>query len=310
MGWTLLALWVLGCSQETTEQPPGPVGDQHGEGAFQLEIVPPGDQKPGMAAILGKVNDGPNPELIVWESASIENACELLVPRIPFCYPSCPNLSACVEDDVCQEYPSALDVGTVTVDGVETTDGETRFTMDPIAGYYQPAATIDLAIPPFAEGGVVTFTASGTPTAAPFTLTATGVSALEVLSESITLEDGEPVVVQWVPPAEPSLSTVLVSVNISYHGGTKGRIICRTPDTGVLELSGPILDELKALGVSGWPMMVFTRTSRSHTEPEMPVELIIESSVTQFVNIPGLTSCDSDADCPDGLTCQADFQCG
>ena len=101
-----------------------------------------------------------------------------------------------------------------------------------------------------------------------------------------------------------------ISVNISYHAGTKGKIVCDTPDTGVLELSGVMLDELKALGVSGWPMIVYTRTSQGDTEPEMPVALIIESSVTQLVSVPGVISCNSDADCPDDLTCQADFQCG
>ena len=80
--------------------------------------------------------------------------------------------------------------------------------------------------------------------------------------------------------------------------------------TGALELSGGMLDDLKALGVSGWPIIVFSRTSLGTTDPAVEVDLIIESSVTRDVQIPGVISCNTDADCPDGQTCQFDFQCG
>ena len=322
MRHVLTLLWAAGCSSppkiipddgtasDTATEEPVDAVDFDGVGTFQLELVPPRGDDSGEAAILGTVLDGPTPGTVVWEVAATEGDCELRTPRVPFCDPGCSSSEACVEDDVCQAYPTAIEVGTVDVAGVQTTAGETRFSMDPVAGYYQPAADIDLAWPPFAEGDMVTFTASGNASAPPFTMTAHGIAPLDITSETITFTDGEPVQVEWAPGDQPELSVMNISVNISYHAGTKGTISCQTPDSGTLELSGSMLDDLKALGISGWPIIVFSRTSLGTTDPDVAVDLLIESSVTRNVEIPGLISCNSDADCPDGQTCQFDFQCG
>ncbi len=293
-----------------TTEAPAAVDVFDGFGTFQLELAPPRGDRPGEAAILGSVLDGPTPDTLVWEVASSDGACALYTPRVPFCDPRCDGSEACVEDNVCEPYPSAVEVGTVTVAGVETTTGATTFTMEPIAGYYQLAADTDLAYPPFEEGAEVTFSASGTASAAPFTLTASGIAPLEVADDTLTLVDGEPVTLHWTPPSQPDRSRVHITVNVSYHAGTKGIISCDVPDTGTLELSGALLDDLKSLGLSGWPIIVFSRSSHSFAEPDVSVDLLIESSVTRDVEIPGLISCNSDADCPDGQTCQFDFQCG
>jgi len=322
MRWMVATLWVVGCSSAPKDAPldgtPSDSADDTqvdasdfgGVGTFQLEVAPPRGDSPGEAAILGTVLDGPNPSNLVWEVASTDGDCELLTPRVPFCDPGCDSSEACVEDDVCQPYPTTIEVGSVTVEGVHTTAGDTSFTMEPIAGYYQPAADVDLAYPPFAEGDVVTFTASGTADTPAFAMTASGILPLEVTSDTITLVDGEAVEVEWTPASEPDHTVIQLSVNVSYHAGTKGLISCRTPDSGSLVLSGALLDDLKALGLSGWPIMVFSRTSQSTTDPSVDVDLLIESSVTKNVEIPGLISCNSNADCPEGQTCQPDFQCG
>ncbi len=322
MRWGVVLMWIVGCSgapkdlpdedgaSDATTDGPVDVVDFDGVGTFQLELAPPRGDDPGEAAILGAVLDGPTPGTVVWERASTEGDCALLTPRVPFCDPGCDSSEACVEDDVCQAYPTSIEVGTVVVEGVETTAGETSFSMEPVAGYYQPAADIDLAWPPFTEGDTVTFTASGNATSPPFTMTAHGIAPLAVTSETITFADGESVEVEWAPGAEPDRTRMHVSVNISYHAGTKGMISCETPDSGVLELSGAMLDELKALGISGWPIIVFSRSAPSETDPTVAVDLLIESSVTRNVEIPGLISCNTDADCPEGQTCQFDFQCG
>ena len=67
---------------------------------------------------------------------------------------------------------------------------------------------------------------------------------------------------------------------------------------------------LKALGISGWPVIVYTRVSHGTSTPETPAELFVESSISRDVTIPGLISCNTDADCPEGQTCLGDFQCG
>lgn len=319
---TLPLLCALGCSgvpkrsaddatpPDTASEDPEAAPLFSGVGTFQLELEPPSAGAPGEAHILGSVLDGPTPRTVVWEVAATEGDCELLRPRVPFCDPGCASSEACVEDDVCQPYPTAVEVGTVTVAGVATTAGETTFSMEPVAGYYQPAADVDLADPPFAEGDTVTFSASGSASVAPFVMTAQGIAPLDVTSESITFADGESVVVEWTPGRHPHDAVLQISINVSYHGGTKGTISCRTADSGALELSGSMLDDLKALGLSGWPIIVFSRTHLGTTEPDVAVDLLIESSVTRDVHIPGLVSCNTDADCPDGQTCQFDFQCG
>ena len=322
MRHSAVLLCVLGCGSpsksipldgtvpDTASDPGEERPDFDGTGTFQLELAPPRGDRPGEAAILGTVLDGPTPSNVIWEVAATEGDCELRTPRVPFCDPGCDSAEACVEDDVCQPYPTAVDVGTVTVGGVQTTSGVTSFSMEPVAGYYQPAADIDLAWPPFSEGDMVTFAAGGNATTAPFSMTAHGITPLEVSSETITFVDGESVELQWTPAGQPDRSVIQLSVNISYHAGTKGVIACQTPDTGALELSGAMIDDLKALGLSGWPIIVFSRTGLGSTEPDVAVELIVESSVTRDVEIPGLVSCNTDADCPDGQTCQFDFQCG
>lgn len=307
MRLSLLLLLLTSCSSQT-EDNPSPE-DFPGTGTFQVEIVPPNSKDPGQAAILGRVLDGVNPSNVIWEVAATEGDCVLLTPRIPFCDPKCSSSEACVEDDECQPYPTGIDIGTVTVEGIKTTAGETDFTMDPVAGYYQPAADIDLAYPPFAEGDAIVFSASGNEEVVPFTMTAQGIVPFEIITESITLEDGKSVEIEWVPGGLPDLAVINLSVNISYHAGTKGTISCETPDSGAIELPSTMVDALKDLGLSGWPMIVFSRTITGTTEPELPVDLIIESSMTQNVNIPGLISCNTDADCPEDQTCQLDFRC-
>ena len=299
MRHAIALLGMVGCSSppktipvddatDSASEEPVDAVDFDGVGTFQLELAPPRGDDPGEAAILGTVLDGPTPGTVVWEGSTAEGDCELLVPRVPFCDPGCDSSEACVEDDVCQAYPTTIEVGTVAVKGVETITGETTFSMEPVAGYYQPAADIDLAWPPFAEGDVVTFSASGDATAPPFTMTARGIVPLEVTSETITFADGESVLVEWAPGGQPDLTVMNLSINISYHAGTKGMISCQTPDTGALELSGAMIDDLKALGISGWPIIVFNRTTQSTTDPDVAVDLLIESSVTRDVEIPGV----------------------
>jgi hypothetical protein len=58
-------------------------------------------------------------------------------------------------------YPRSLTVGQVTLTGVNTQDGLTTFTMDPIANNYQPKGTLKLAYPPFEEGASVSVSAAG-----------------------------------------------------------------------------------------------------------------------------------------------------
>jgi hypothetical protein len=274
-------------------------------GAFQISLVPPEGTMPGMTSLSGRVNDGPTPSTIIWEEQASSGYCKLLTPRVPFCSEPCLAGVACVEDDSCQPYPSALTAGTVTVNGAITKDGATSFTMDPINGTYQPVGIV-LSYPPFSEGAAVTITAAGA-TAPAINLTGKGIVPLEILNDSIVLEDNKPVTVQWTPPTIAGISTISIMVDISHHGGTKGKIEVECPDNGSVIIPATLIDQLKALGYFGFPKMEITRRAVTR-DTGSNVELVIESKVTKYLHIPGLISCDEDDDCPEGQTCEY-FRC-
>ena len=254
-----LLLFASSCGEKNpsgTETPS--TGSQQLFGTFQVTLVAPQGTTPGFTSVLGRMYDDPTPSAIIWEEAASSGDCRLLTPRVPFCDPPCGSGAVCVEDGQCQSYPSAISAGTVHVDGLQTLAGETTFSMDPIANNYQPSGGTSLAFPAFSEGDNITFTASGNSSVSAFTMTAKGISPLEVANETIEL-DGEPVILEWTPPEQPELTTISVIFDISYHGGTKGKIECDCQDTGSLEVAASLLEQLKALGISGFPKVEITR---------------------------------------------------
>lgn len=277
-------------------------------GTFQVSLVAPQGTTPGFTAVLGRMQDGPTPSAIVWEEAAVSGDCRLLTPRVPFCEQPCGGGALCVEDGVCQPFATPIDVGTVRVDGLRTLDGETAFSMEAIAFNYQPPGGAPLAFPAFAVGGDITFTASGNSTVSSFAVTARGISPLQIANETIAL-DGEPVLLEWTPSALAGVTTISVAFDISYHGGTKGRVECECPDSGSLEVSASLLEQLKALGISGFPKIEVSRRATGSTDAPAQVHLVVESMVTKIPAIPGVISCNGDADCPSGQSCQPDFRC-
>ncbi len=268
----------------------------------------PEGTKPGFTAVLGRIQDGPTPGAIIWEEAASSGDCRLLTPRVPFCEQPCDGGALCVEDGRCQSFPAAITVGTVQVDGLLTVAGETAFSMEPIANNYQPPGGTRLAFPAFSAGDDITFAANGTKSVSTFAVTAKGISPLEIANESIEL-GGEPVLLEWTPSAQMDVTTISVAFDISYHGGTKGRVVCECPDTGSLDVSASLLEQLKALGISGFPKIEIARGTIGSTDPPAKVDLVVESMVTKILEIPGVISCNGDADCPGGQSCRPDFRC-
>jgi hypothetical protein len=284
-------------------------------GTFQVRLVAPvpamGGEPgtAGYAAVLGKVYDGPTPSQIIWEKGTKAGDCQLLTPRVPFCSTPCGGSAVCVEDETCKPYPTAHGVGTVTAKGIKTESGATEFSMAPIANSYQTPAGVKLAYPPFAEGDKIVFDASGDHFSA-FSVESMGISQLELTNASIAIEADQPIKLTWSPPAAAGSSTIHVKLDISHHGGTKGVIECEAADAGSLDLSAAILKELVDLGVAGFPTIVVTRKAvGSTTISPGRVDLVIASDVERAVQIPGLTSCTEDAQCPNGQTCQPDLTC-
>jgi hypothetical protein len=283
----------------------GPADPDAYLGGFVVDLLAARDTTPAHTAVIGKVYDGPVPSTVVWRVVQEETGCRLLTPRAPFCSPGCGGSAVCVEDGRCQPYPTAQNLGRVRVSGL----GGSAFDMDPIAGSYQPAAGVSLPYPPFQEGSAVQMTTSGADLPS-FTLASQGISPLDVES-SFALASEQALSLVWTPPANPTGSRIEVTLNISLHGGSNGKIECSGSDGGSLTIPAAQISSLLALGVAGFPTIVITRVASGMTGlARGRVTLRVTSTLERAVQIPGLQSCTSPDDCPAGQTCRANLSCG
>lgn len=262
-----------------------------------------------VTTVLGAVKDRPTPPPRSWSAAANDGPCAVLKPSLSLCTPECTSPDVCVAEGKCQAWPSARSAGTVTVTGIKTASGESSFTMQPAGATksYQPE--VELQFPGFAEGDPIRLETSGGDFAS-FAVTSSGISPLALKSGDLPLVRGQAVTVAWTPAALGASSTIHVKLDISHHGGTRGMIECDAEDTGSLLISGVLVGKLLDLGVSGWPTIVVTRHALGSAGlPGGRVTLDILSEVEKSVVIPGLTSCQSDDDCPKGQACQGDLAC-
>jgi len=306
-----LSMVVASCSsedeelQDSTNVDTSDIGDSELSGTFLVTIVAPMGTTPGFMSVIGKINDGPTPSVIMWEETTNEGSCQLLKPRAPFCEEPCGGSAVCVEDNQCQPYPSSVSVGTVTVEGLRTESGEDSFEMEIVANNYQPVG-VDLSYPAFEEGDDIAVSALSPV----FAIEAKGIGPLKIHNESITIEDSQSVTLTWEPPQQQDISDIHLKLDISHHGGSKGKIECDVEDTGSFEVPGALLDELKALGFSGFPSLIISRKSVGTGPASVgQLELAIVSTVELPVEIPGLISCFDDDDCPEGQICDEDRAC-
>ncbi|HET6336452.1 MAG TPA: hypothetical protein VFG30_24685 [Polyangiales bacterium] len=316
IGCAILTAIIVCAGCDGLEEPPpeesrdaGPRGTEL-IGSFSVTLLAPSDSDPeGHTSLIGKVYDGPSPSQLVWEESMRDGDCQLLTPRAPFCPQACGGEAVCVEDGVCQSYPTAQNVGTVRVKGLKTRSGDREFAMEPIANAYQPNASIKLPFPAFSEGDDVQLKATGGDLEA-FTLEAKGIAPLSVPVQALKLESGAPLAVTWTKPKTQRDSRVRMKLDISHHGGSKGMISCDSDDTGEAQLSAAMVTQLLELGVAGYPSLIVSRESAGGVSIQPGrVELMVVSKEERFVEIEGLRSCTGDGDCGFGQTCQADLTC-
>lgn len=284
-------------------------------GTFQVRLVAPVeaspgvDPAPGFTTVFGKVYDGPTPATLIWEEVERSGECTLLTPRVPFCNTPCGGSAACVEDDVCQAYPTARSVGLVTVTGLSSTTGPVDLELRPVANNYQNPANVELAYPAFGEGQQIGLSAAGDLLPS-FAVSAFGIQPLTLGDTELRLVGGQALNLSWSVPGDPALARVVVKLDISHHGGTKGKIECDATDDGSLEIPGAMIGQLLALGVAGFPTVIATRRSVASTRIAVGrVDLAISADDERPVIIDGLTSCTEDGDCSGGATCQPDLTC-
>ena len=311
----LILIAAVGCggSSDPSGGDDGEVGDLLG--TFSIQLVAPrtesdGQATPGYTAVLGKVYDGVQPETVIWDPSMTSDGCVLSIPRVPFCSTSCGASAACVADNTCQAYPTAQSVGTVHVTGVETTSGA-DFGLTAVANTYQPAAGTVLSYPAFAEGDEIGVTASGSTFAGAFSLATEGVGTLTLAAaSSFALASGQALALAWTAPRQAAGSRIHIKLDISHHGGSKGKIECDVEDTGALALDAAMVDRLLGLGAAGYPTIIVTRRATGHAAVATGhVDLVVSSEVEAPITVPGVQSCTTDTQCTAPATCQDDLTC-
>jgi hypothetical protein len=277
---------------------PDPAAELHGW--FTVKLMPEMPATPfraasaARAAVLGKISDGPTPEATIWSETAQEGDCVLRTPRVPFCDPSCGGTALCVDDDVCLSHPTAQSVGVVRALGLGA-----EFSMQPIAGNYQQPPGTTLAYPPCEEGAEIRLEAEGNGYQ-PFALAAKCVVPME-FAGPVRIEPGEPLAFAWTA-GRTDVARVRIDLDISHHGGSKGKIECDVEDSGSAQIPAALLQQLVDLGVAGFPSVVVMRlvAAEGSTAQSRKVTLTVSSAMEQQVEIPGLMSCTADAHCPSG----------
>lgn len=263
------------------------------------------------SSFLGKVYDGPTPATLVWTVDLVDGDCRVEVPRAPFCATPCGGSAACVQDGVCQSYPTSKNAGPAQLSGALTGTGTPEtFTLTPVVNAYQVPGTVTLAIPPFADGAMLTFAATGSSTHVPFSLSTRGVAPIALDKTSYTLATGTALEVRWTPGSASTAARIEADVDISHHGGIRGQILCDTADDGSLTIGAGLVTRLINLGVSGFPTIVVRRVKTGNTlVPAGRIDFKALSQTEVKLDIPGLVSCTDTTDCPMGQTCQPDLRC-
>jgi hypothetical protein len=291
-----------------TTVPVGPVAN----GKFEIRYVTGATAASSYAEIGGFMYDGLQADLVIWDKKKTEGECSLYTPRTPFC-DACESGQVCVDTNVCRTPPSTQDVGAVTLTGLNPPSGANPLALTPITNVagttYLCAET--LPMPPCTEGTAVRLDAAGKGDYPPFSVQAQCIAPLVVTNPAITLESGKAFTLTWTPSGVAS-SRITVFLDLSHHGGSKGRVLCDTADTGSLQIPGALLESLMALGVTGYPRALITRVLTGTTPVGSgQAELKLYSDRDYIAEIPGLVSCQDDSECPAPQTCQVPGQmCG
>jgi hypothetical protein len=256
----------------------------------------------GSSGVEGSVADGVVPISILEEVMSI-GECKLLRRNNPYCDPGCEPGTTCDWDGECVPYPANQDLGTLTIRGLAN-----PVAMEPVF----PGNTYfdtSLPDPPYTPGELVTLEMPGG-VYGPATLYGVGVEPLVALDEEWLVEGGRDLVVHWEPPTGDVVrSEVAMSLTIDLHGVTPGSLACVFEDDGEGHVSGEILAELVSAGVTGFPFGdLDRRTVDSATAGEGCMDFTISNLAEVEVDVVGFTPCVADEDCPEGLTCNIEFQ--
>ena len=279
----------------------GAAGSDAGTGLHGSFIITlKNEPEPAFTNFVGRVYNGPQPPSQLLTSDSKEGACELLVPKTPFCRPACTG-GVCVDENTCMPNPALVSVGTAAVTGLNV--GPIMVPGDPQTKIYQVTPT--LGPNACAEGGTVTIVTDK------FTLETKCVAPLKLQAgpmDKIPVKSGQPVKLVWDPPGQTGISRVYIHLDIAHHGGKKGEVNCDVPDTGSFDIPTMITAKLISLGLAGFPTINVKRYTSVMPSNEPNVKLEINTDLEREVDT-GVNSCNEDTDCTPPQKCQADKTC-
>ncbi len=259
----------------------------------------------GFTSVQGQIYNGVVPGYIQMVSAS-EGTCRLLRPRSLRCEPSCEVGTTCGEDGACVPQPEAVSVGSISVTGLAE---PVELMAGPPVFYYTHRGS--LPHPAFGLGDVISMSATGADEVMAFELQGRGIESLIIQDEALPLEEGTASTIRWTAPSEASEAMVHLVLSIANHGGTPGQIDCEVPDTGEFTFPMALTDALLNLGYSGFPAVWLTRRTVDSVPTSLGcVQFVVQSNAALDISIPGLISCSSDQDCPEGQSCGPELTCG
>lgn len=261
-------------------------------GNFSVTLNPAIDATGPYTSISGKVYTGKIlSDLITTVIAQDANCKVYQYSRQSCSNPACTTSQSCVATDVCQDNPVLAGVGDVTVAGIGT--GALKLAV--VNKNYQYAG--DITYPGFAEGDTITLSAAGDYYSA-FSVTAPGVASIALTETSYTLATGSPLALTWTPGSSSINASVSIGLNISKHGGSVGYLECNLLDTGSLTIPAEQITALMNLGVSGFPQLTATRSTRGvATVSSGVVEFEVTALANPNLQIQGYCSCFDSSDC-------------
>jgi hypothetical protein len=251
----------------------------------------------------GQVFDAPDPTPKV--ELETEGSCKLLKVESYDCDPGCDSESECTADG-CVPEANPVSVGAVSISGLAA-----EVQMDPnVVNFYLNLG--ELPHPGFEPGALLTLSAEGSEVDEAFEIRAQGGEDLVILSETIEVAQDLPVILDWEPPTGDADTRVHLDLDIGHHGGSPARIECEVEDTGHFEIPASLVNPLFEFGIAGFPAINMTRRSvATATLGDRCVEFMVAPHGSkEAVSIEGLISCNTDDECPEGMTCLADLSCG
>jgi hypothetical protein len=258
----------------------------------------------------GLMHSAPDNETVSYDVVSKDGDCELRTPKVFTCDPVCSADQDCTTDRQCAPRPETASVGTLTVDGIQKRDQTAHFTLEPLNATTNRYNVAGLGAPAFAAGDVLTLSAQGG-ALEPFTISVVGIDVLMAKSvDPIPFEPGKPAEVTWVA-GDPKLGQIVLTVDVGHHGGSQAEIVCNVEDTGSAQIAGSLVTGLTDLGVAGFPLVTVERRTANYANLSAGyAEFTLSSPLTLSLAIPGVQSCNTDADCENGQTCKMpNLQC-